>query len=102
MPLYDYQQEDMHKLLKELRNGKKRILFEACTSYGKSYFALELIKKCLRWNKKIIFCTNREQLVFQVQKDFSDIAEYCSIFKSGYKELFDIDKPVQIIMLQSF
>lgn len=100
--LYNYQQEDMHKLLKELRNGKKRVLFEACTSYGKSYFALEFIKKCLRWNKKVIFCTNREQLVFQIQKDFSDIAEHCSIFKSGYGKLFNISKPIQIIMLQSF
>lgn len=99
--LRPYQQKDLDRIINTFIT-KQSILFEACVSYGKTYLACAFIQKCIEWNKKIIFCVNREQLVLQALRDFKSIKEHVSVLKSGQEHLFDINKPVQLVMLHSY
>ena len=101
MELRPYQQVDLNRILQAFRENNS-ILFEACVSYGKTYLACALLQKCVKWGKNVIFCVNREALVMQALNDFASIKEHVSILKSGYDNLFDINKPIQLVMLHSF
>ena len=62
--------------------------------------ASALINKLVEQGKTIGFVVDREELVNQSYETFDK--KNVSIVKAGYDKDFDADKPIQIIMIQTF
>lgn len=105
MKLRSYQEKTINSLIYLLKKGNEKILLELPTGAGKTVIATHFIKKCLEWNKKVVFCVNREELVIQTYKHFFNLLETkISVLKAGadYKGLFNSSFAVQIISLQTY
>ena len=100
--LYDYQQQTLEKLIKSLANGNNKILVNIPTGGGKTILATQFIELCLNWDKKIIFCVDREELIKQTYNKFLTITNELSIVKSGMENMYATLAPIQIIGLQTY
>ena len=85
-----------------MASGKNKILVNLPTGAGKTVLATEFVRLCLGWNKSVIFCVNREELVKQTYSKFSAVTDSLSVVKSGMENLFDENARVQIIGLQTY
>src|SRR5574344_559437 len=100
--LRPYQQKTLDKIVEALSNGASKVLVNLPTGAGKTVLAAEFISLCLQWNKQIIFCVNREELIKQTYNKFSAVTDSLSVVKSGMENLFNEDARVQIIGLQTY
>src|SRR5574344_221450 len=100
--LRPYQQKTLDKIIEGLSDGSNKVLVNLPTGAGKTVLAAEFIRLCLQWNKRVIFCVNREELVKQTYNKFSAVTDSLSVVKSGMENLFNEDARVQIIGLQTY
>lgn len=100
--LRPYQQQTLDKIIEALSSGSNKVLVNLPTGAGKTVLAAEFIRLCLQWNKRIIFCVNREELVKQTYNKFSAVTDSLSVVKSGMENLYNENARVQIIGLQTY
>ena len=68
-------------------------------SAGKTVIASFLVDYYLKKGKRIAFVVDSEELIKQTVATFG---QDCSVLKAGYEKDFDSNKPLQIIMIQTF
>ena len=93
-------QKDMHDLTIEAINKHSKVCLAAPCGSGKTIIARFLIDYFLKQNKRIAFMVNRTELVGQTWRTFK--SSKVSILKAGEEKYFNPEKPVQIIMLQTW
>jgi len=99
--LRPYQEDLLNNINKSLQTNKL-VLATAPTGAGKTILAFQFIKEHTEAGKRILFVVNREELVFQSLDKFRELEAHISILKAGYQNLYNADKPIQIIMLQTW
>ena len=99
MQLYDDQRLKLNELWQQLQIHNK-VLFQAQTGAGKTVMASALINKLVEQGKTIGFVVDRLELVTQSYETFDK--KNVSIVKAGQDKDFCADKPIQIIMIQTF
>lgn len=67
---------------------------------GKTVCASALIKELVKRNNRVMFVVDREELVKQSRKAFG--VDKVSVIKANYEKDYDADKPIQLIMIQTF
>lgn len=102
MKLRPYQQKTLDNMIKELSNGAGSILVNLPTGAGKTILATEFIRLCLEWDKRVIFCVDREELIMQTYNKFKQVTSDLSILKAGLEGMFNPLARVQIIGLQTY
>ena len=68
MELRPYQTSAIQSLRAGLSSGSKRIILYAPTGSGKTEIAMDMIRRALEKNKKVIFVCNRVDLVRQTSR----------------------------------
>ena len=97
--LRQYQRDMLNNLWKSLKVNNK-ILFQAQTGCGKTLMASKIIDLLISRGNKVAFVCDRHELVEQSYNTFSE--GKVSVIKAGYEKLFDANKPIQLIMIQTF
>ena len=96
MELRQYQKDYLNKLLKILK-GKKSCIMALPTGAGKTVMMTEWARKNAKFGKRTLIIVDREELVFQTDKNLEDV----SIMKAGYDKLFKPNALIHIVMLQT-
>lgn len=99
MNLRQYQKDILNNLWKSLQTNDK-VLLSAPTGSGKTVMASAFIDYVVKLGKRVAFVVDRIELVKQSRDTFG--AENVSIIKAGFEADFDENKPIQIIMIQTF
>ncbi len=103
LQLRDYQKDICNKAIQSMRSYK-RTLITLPTGSGKTIVAAHLINYLNNKGLRGFYIVNREELVNQSNAKFHDFRSDVSIIKAGtkYKHLYKPEKPIQIIMIQTF
>lgn len=96
MELRQYQKDYLNKLLKILKE-KKSCIMALPTGAGKTLMMTEWARKKAKFGKRTLIIVDREELVFQTDKNLDDV----SIMKAGYDKLFKPNALIHIVMLQT-
>ena len=96
LKLRDYQKNILNKLMKVLKT-KNSCLLSLPTGAGKTFMMAAWAEKMASYGKKTLIIVDREELVFQTLKYFDE----ASVLKAGYDNLFDKDKLIHVMMLQT-
>jgi len=103
LALRDNQQEVKRKVYQEIRGGKKRVVVQAMTSFGKTALAASIVLDCLEKGHSVIFTAPLLTLVEQTIDEFVKFGIPKS--KIGVVQadnpLKDFSRPVQICSIQS-
>lgn len=95
--------KDQRKLLNRLWTSlqiHERVLFQSQTGSGKTVMASALIAELVKRGERVAFIVDRSELVSQSIKTFG--VDNVSVVKAGFEREFDTEKPVQVIMIQTF
>ena len=97
--LRQYQKDILNKLWLSLKQHNK-VLVSAPTGSGKTVMASALIDELVKRGHKVAFIVDRVELVKQSRDTFG--AEKVSIIKAEMEKDYNPDKPIQLIMIQTF
>lgn len=97
--LRPYQEDIVKKTLEALQTNQ-RVCIGLPTAGGKTVIARFLIDDLLKTGKTIIFIVNRMELVKQTIKTFK--GDKVSVLKAGMEKHFNPNKPIQIVMIQTW
>ncbi|MHA1691820.1 MAG: DEAD/DEAH box helicase [Candidatus Heimdallarchaeaceae archaeon] len=100
LQLRSYQQQAIDSTLYAIEmEGKKNIILEAYTSWGKSLYLSELANQL---DGKVVILLNITALVDQIAEHLDEINVDYSILKAGYESRFDPSKKIQVLMSQTY
>lgn len=94
--LRQYQKDYLNKLIKILKT-KKSCLLCLPTGAGKTVMMTEWALKMAEKGKRTLIIVDREELVFQTDKNLENV----SILKAGYDHLYKPKALIHIVMLQT-
>lgn len=94
--LRQYQKNYLNKLNKILKT-KKSCILTLPTGAGKTIMMTEWARKFAEKGKRTLIIVDREELVFQTDKNLENV----SIMKAGYDKLYKPDALIHIVMLQT-
>lgn len=94
--LRPYQKDYLNKLNKILRT-KNSCILTLPTGAGKTIMMTEWARKFAEKGKRTLIIVDREELVFQTDKNLEDV----SIMKAGFDKLYKPNALIHIVMLQT-
>ena len=94
--LRQYQKDYLNKLNKILRT-KNSCILTLPTGAGKTIMMTEWARKFAEKGKRTLIIVDREELVFQTDKNLEDV----SIMKAGFDKLYKPNALIHIVMLQT-
>ena len=94
--LRPYQKDYLNKLNKILRT-KNSCILTLPTGAGKTIMMTEWARKMAKKGKRTLIIVDREELVFQTDKNLEDV----SIMKAGFDKLYKPNALIHIVMLQT-
>lgn len=99
--LYDYQNNFVNEITKQIINGNNHILGQLPTGGGKTVIFSDIAKRAEAKDKKVLIFTDREELLKQADKTLTDFDLNCSLIQAGSK-FIDHRKSIFIAMSQTF
>jgi superfamily II DNA or RNA helicase len=100
MKLREHQELALQLARQSIREGKKRPIIAAPTSFGKTILAGQMLKNCQDQGKKGWFFVDRKQLVEQSIDKFSQMGIEFGVHQAGHP-LTNPTKPIQIASIQT-
>lgn len=100
LKLRPYQNELIKLIREEIKKGYKKIIAWLATGGGKSAVTIEIIKKMIRNNQRVVFVVRRRQLVIETQRKFSKNLIPCGVIM-GKEKGFNPNLPVQICSIDT-
>ena len=100
MKLRPHQQLAIQQTIQSIREGKKRPILAAPTSFGKTYYAAELLKRCQDKGNKGFFICDRITLTDQTIKAFRSFGIIFGVRQAEH-ELSNPAAPIQIATVQT-
>jgi superfamily II DNA or RNA helicase len=98
--MYPHQEAAVNEILYEVEvEGKKNIILEAATGFGKS---LVISKLAENLDGGVLILTNITALIDQIAEHLDEVGLDYSILKAGYEDKFDPNKRIQLVMSQTF
>lgn len=94
MILRDYQDPDVDRIRALLRQGRKRICYQAPTGSGKTVVFCYIAKKAAENGRRVVILVHKVELVDQTCAALTAAGVRFGIIASGYPE--DLDAPVQV------
>lgn len=94
--LRQYQKDYLNKLNKILKN-KNSCIMALPTGAGKTIMMTEWARKMAEKGQRTLIIVDREELVFQTDKNLEDV----SVMKAGYNHLYKPNALIHIVMLQT-
>lgn len=99
--LYDYQDDFVIEIAKEIQKGNVHILGQLPTGGGKTVIFSSLAKRAEAKGKKVLIFTDRDELLNQADKTLTEFDLNCSLIQAGSK-FIDHRKSIFIAMSQTF
>ena len=99
MQLRKYQTEAILKIGAVMNTGKKRVVLYAPTGAGKTCIGLEVIRRAIALEKKIIFVCNRIELVGQTSRKLAQYGIAHDIIQGSNTVV--TDEPVKVCSIQT-
>lgn len=87
-----------NQIRESVRQGKKKILVFACTSFGKTILSYDIIKSAIERGNRVLFTSHRITLAEQSAEKFSDLNPS---YLQGDRKEFDSDYKVLVATLQT-
>lgn len=97
--LRDYQQELINECLKEMKNGKRKLLLVSPTGSGKTATASEIIRRSYNKGKRSIFICHRQELIRQTYGAYQKIGLTPSVIQGNVRP--DYSNPLQIASINT-
>ena len=69
--LYDYQEKIVSDVFNKFKEGKRAILVQSPAGSGKSIIMAELARRMTAQNRNVLFIVHRQEIVEQIQDEFS-------------------------------
>lgn len=98
--LYKYQDKFVKRILKEFKNGKKRVLGQSPTGSGKTIMFSYIAKKVSEKGKKVLIITDRTELLLQAGGTIERFSMNPYYIKAGTK-FIDKTKSIYVGMAQT-
>lgn len=101
MELRDDQHETISKLDTLLESGKRRIIVQAPTGFGKTLIATSILRREIEQSKRVLFVVPVIQLIDQTIDSFNKLGIDDIGVIQAYNERTNWDMPVQIASVQT-
>jgi DNA repair protein RadD len=100
-PLYPHQAAAIEALRASLASGKRRVMFQGATGFGKTLTAAHIIRRALDLGNRIIFTVPALSLIDQTISAFAAEGIDCVGVMQGYHPGTDAEQPVQVCSVQT-
>lgn len=99
MTLRPHQRQAVDETLGSIVFGATKIVLDAATSWGKSFYAAKLAEEL---QGRVAIVTNFTALISQLAEHLDELNEEYSILKAGMEDKFNPDARIHLIMEQTY